>query len=259
MGSKVAVIGRGGVGKTTFLSLLAKYIIENTKASILLIDADPDQSLSDAIGIDLEKENVKTLSEILFDVKYGNIKKEIESFTLYDKVDFLLSQDSLYEGDKFDFISIGTKWTEGCYCQPNAILKDIISKLEKSYDYVLIDSPAGLEHLNRRITSFINVIFAIADSSKKSIENIKRSYRIISEVKIKFENFYIIGNYTFSEDAAPFAKINEGNMKYVGRIQYDDAVRECMMLGKSLLAIKNTSPAYISVGEIVKRTNLAIL
>ena len=261
MSNKITVIGRGGVGKTTFLSLLAKYIIEGAAGSILLIDADPDQSLADTLGIDLEKENIKTLSEILYDIKHGNIKKEIESLTLYEKVNLLLSRDSLYEGDKFDFLSIGTKWTEGCYCQPNAILKDIISGLEKNYDYILIDSPAGLEHLNRRVTSSVNTIFAIVDASKKSIENIKRSYKIISEVKIKFENFYVVGNYTFPdcEDREFFTDVSEGDVKYVGKIQYDDAVREYMMLGKSLLEIEKTSPAFISVAEIAKKTNIVVL
>jgi CO dehydrogenase maturation factor len=140
-------------------------------------------------------------------------------------------------------------------------LKDIISGLEKNYDYILIDSPAGLEHLNRRVTSSVNTIFAIVDASKKSIENIKRSYKIISEVKIKFENFYVVGNYTFPEceDREFFTDVSEGDVKYVGKIQYDDAVREYMMLGKSLLEIEKTSPAFISVAEIAKKTNIVVL
>jgi len=78
----------------------------------------------------------------------------------------------------FDFIAVGTKWVEGCYCLPDAALKGALGSLTKNHRYVLIDSPAGLEHLNRRITSKVNDIFDIIDPSKKSFDHVERAYRV---------------------------------------------------------------------------------
>ena len=228
---KIVAIGRGGVGKTSFIALLAKYFKEEKK-SLLLIDADPDQSLAELVGVDIEKLNIKSVSDLLFDVRYGNISDKLGSFSLQQKIEYLVNQDAIYEGEGFDLLSIGTKWSEGCYCQANNILKGLIEGLEKGYDYVLIDSPAGLEHLNRRITSSVDGIFAILDAAKKSFEHLERAYRVISEIKIKFHNFYVLGNYRFSQES--IIKTPSG-LNYLGRVSYDPNVEKFNLQGKSLI------------------------
>ncbi len=101
----------------------------------------------------------------------------------------------------FDLMAVGTKWIEGCYCLPDAALKGALQSLTKNYQYILIDSPAGLEHLNRKITDQVNDIFDVMGPSNKSFENVKRSYKIIREIKIDFDHFYTVGGCLFPEGA----------------------------------------------------------
>lgn len=247
---KIVSIGRGGVGKTCFIALLAKYLKDGSP--LLLIDADPDQSLAQMLGIDLEKEGIKTISDILFDIKFDLVDDKLKSFALADKVDYLFRQNGLYEGKFFDFISLGTKWTEGCYCQPNNTLKTVIARLEKNYNYILIDSPAGLEHLNRRITSEVSEIFALVDPSRKAFDNVKRAHRITGEIKIKFSHFYTIANYRFPDELLKSIE-EETNLPYLGKLKYDQDMERFSLSGKSLFDLKEDSPAFNSVKEIMAK------
>jgi len=246
---KIVAIGRGGVGKSSFIALMTKYLKSRKDYSILLIDADPDQNLGELVGIDLDKMQINTISDVLFDVRYDNINERLKSFSLTEKIEFLVNQKALYEGEDFDLLSIGTKWTEGCYCQPNNILKGLIKGLEKNYDYILIDSPAGLEHINRRITSSVDDIFEILDSTKKAFGHLERAYKIISEIKIRFSNFYLLGNFRFSDELIDLAD-KQAEFRYIGRLEYDRSVEEFNLQGKSLLEIEEDSPMFISTKNI---------
>jgi len=247
---KIVSIGRGGVGKTVFIALLAKYFRD--QKPILLIDADPDQNLAEMTGVDLGKNGTKTVSDILFDVKFDKIEEGLKSLALADKIDYLFNQKVLYEGKYFDFISIGTKWTEGCYCQPNNILKGIIAKIEKHYSYVLIDSPAGLEHLNRRITSSIDEIFAIIDPSWKAFESAKRVHKLVQEIGIKFKNFYAVANYRFPDERLESIE-KETGLKFAGKLRYDEDIENYSLSGKSIFELIEDSPAFNSIKEIMKK------
>ncbi len=239
--------GRGGTGKTTFIALLTKYWIK--KKSLLLVDTDPDENLAEMVGIDLQKEGIKTISDILFDIQKGRVDDELKSLPRPVQIEYLFHL-CLYEGDGFDLFSLGAKWTEGCYCQPNNILRSIIPKLSRNYDYTLIDSPAGLEHLNRKIMSEIDSIVAIVDPSRKSFHNVKRSLGVAREIGIKFKDFYIVSNYKFSNGLGE--SIGKLGLKYIGKIDYDENVEGHILEGKSLLGLPEDSPAFLSVKKIIE-------
>jgi len=240
---KIVVMGRGGTGKTSSVALMAKYLIEIGETPILLIDADPDQNLGDLVGADIEK----TISDVLYEFmdEGGSVTGASPLERLEPKI-----LEKVFEGDLFDLIVIGAKWKEGCYCMPNNLLKKVIPTLADNYKYVLIDSPAGLEHLNRRITSDVDYIIDILDSSKKSFEHVKRAYRIIKEVKINFKEFYLIGGDRFPNSLAKRAE--DMGMKYLGKINYDENVESYVIEGKSLLELPQTSPAYLSIKSIME-------
>jgi CO dehydrogenase maturation factor len=134
---------------------------------------------------------------------------------------------------------------------PNSALKGALESLTKNYKYVLIDSPAGLEHLNRRITSKVNDIFDILDHSKKSFDHVKRAHRIATEVKMEFDNFYLIGGYRFPAQLGSQAE-TALKFKYLGKIASDERLDEYVLDGKSLLDLPSDSAAYISVKKIMK-------
>ena len=248
---KLVTIGRGGTGKTSFVALMTKYLIEKGIEPILLVDADPDQNLGEMLGIDLEKQGKKSISELVVET-FIEGKGTTVGVPPSERMESKIWEKGMYEGEYFDFIAIGVKWVEGCYCLPNAALKGAMEKLSKNYEFILIDSPAGLEHLNRRITHEIDDIFDIIDPSKKSFDHVYRANRIAKEVKIEFKNFYIVGGYRFPEEMGRKAEEITG-MRFLGKIAYDENVERYVLEGKSLLELPDDSPAYLSVKEIMRR------
>ncbi len=247
----LVVMGRGGTGKTSFVALIVKYFIEIGDTPLLLVDVDPDQNLGEMIGIDLEEVGKKTISDLLVEtfLEEGGTTVGVPPT---ERIESRIWAKGMYEGDYFDFIAVGTKWIEGCYCLPDAALKGALKSLSKNYGYVLIDSPAGLEHLNRRITVRIDDVFDVIDPSKKSFDHVKRAYRIAKEVKIDFQNFYVIGGFRFLENLESQVE-KTTQLEYLGKIAYDERVEEYVLAGKSLLDLSSTSPAYISVKKLMEK------
>ncbi len=247
---KIVSMGRGGVGKSSFLAGLARVL--KNDGPLLLIDADPDRCLAEMVGIDLEGEEAKTISDILFDIKSECLDEKLKSMTMTDKVDYLLNQNGLCEGESFDLLSLGTKWTEGCYCRPNYVLKEVLDRIAKNYRYVLVDSPAGLEHLNRRIMSSVDDIFLLISPTKKAFSNAKRSMRLIEEIGIKYGNFYLICNHDFQGEM-PETLLKNKDFQCIGRIERDAEVARFNLEGKPLLGLKDDSPFLNSIRIIAHK------
>ncbi|MCW4021801.1 MAG: AAA family ATPase [archaeon] len=248
---KIVTLGRGGSGKTTFVSLMTKYFIEKNETPILLIDADPDQNLSEMLGIDLTTEGNKTISELLVETFMDSGGTTV-GVPPSKRIESKIWETGLYEGENFDFMAIGTKFIEGCYCLPNNALKTALGGLTKSYKYVIIDSPGGLEHLNRRIASEVDDMFDIIDPSQKSFHHVERAYKIAKEVDIKFNNFYVVSGNRVPESLETEVQ-NRINLKYLGKISYDKEVEKAILKGTSLIDLPETSPAYVSVKKILQK------
>ncbi len=246
----LVTIGRGGTGKTSFVALIAKKFIEVGEFPLLLVDADPDQNLAEMVGIDLKEKGKQTISELLVEtfLERGGTTVGVAP---RERIENQIWAHAMLEEPNFDFLSVGTKWVEGCYCLPNAALKGALESLSKNYKYVLIDSPAGLEHLNRRITSRADDIFDILDPSKKSFEHVERAHRIAKEVKIEFNNFYIVGGYRFPEELGKEAQL-ASHKRFLGKIAFDRTVEEYVLAGKSLLNVPSDTPAYVSICRIME-------
>jgi CO dehydrogenase maturation factor len=246
----LVTIGRGGTGKTSFVAMMAKYFSEAGETPLLLVDADPDQNLGEMVGVDLKDVGKKTISDLLVEtfLEEGGTTVGVAPT---ERIGNKIWARGMYEGDSFDFIALGTKWVEGCYCLPNSALKGALESLTKNYIYVLIDSPAGLEHLNRRIATKVNDVFDVIDPSKKSIDHVQRAYRVANEVKIVFENFYVVGGYMLPENLRTHVE-NALKFKYLGKITRDEKVEEFVLEGRSLLDLPSDSQAFDSVKKILR-------
>jgi CO dehydrogenase maturation factor len=246
----LVTVGRGGTGKSSFTALMAKSFIEAGAAPILLVDADPDQNLGEMLGVDLKEAGKSTIADLIVStfIEHGGTTVGVAPT---QRIESRIWENGLYEGKNFDFMAVGTKWVEGCYCMPNSALKGALESLTKNYKFVLIDSPAGLENLNRRITSDVDDIFDILDHSKKSLDHVRRAVRITKEVDMKFKNFYLVGGYRFPAELGKAAE-EDLKFKYLGKIAQDDVLDEFVLTGKSLLDLPNNNTAYLSVQAILK-------
>jgi CO dehydrogenase maturation factor len=245
----LVTVGRGGTGKSSFTALMAKAFIEAKQSPILLVDADPDQNLGEMLGVDLKEAGKSTIADLIVStfIDSGGTTVGVPPA---QRIEARIWEKGLYESANFDFMGVGNKWVEGCYCMPNTALKGALENLTKTYKYVIVDSPAGLENLNRRITSNVTDIFDILDHSKKSQDHVKRAYKIVNEVDMKFENFYLIGGYRFPPELGKQAEDNL-NFKYLGKIEADEQLDQYVLDGESLLELPNDNKAYLSVKKIL--------
>ena len=247
MGRRIAVTGRGGTGKSTFAALAARFL----PPPKLLLDADPDQSLGAMLGVDPTESGTRSVSEALYDLQAGKVGKEIAGLPLVEKVEYLMNLRCLHESKEFDLITLGVKWTRGCYCGPNDILRALIPQLAEAYAFTIVDSPAGLEHVNRRVLTDMNDIIAVVDPSAKSVRNTESLRRIAEAVGLSFENLYVVANCRFNSD--PQERLGAlAGARYLGKIEYDPAVEQHEAAGRSLWELPEDCPACVSVKAVLQ-------
>ncbi len=253
MGKRIVVTGRGGTGKTTFAALAARFL----PPPKLLVDADPDQSLAAMLGIDIRASGVRTISEALYEIQDRKASGELERMPLAEKVEYLLNLSCLFESDEFDFISLGVKWTRGCYCAPSDVLRSLIPRMAKNYSFTILDSPAGVEHVNRQLVPEVNDVFAVADPSAKSLRNTETFRDMASPIGFRYENLYVLANHRFKEgDEEPLRRLK--GTTFLGRIEIDPTVERYDWEGRSLLTLDEDSPACVSVRNILRKAGYVV-
>ncbi len=243
-------MGRGGTGKTCFIAMMADFFIRKGETPLLIVDMDPDQSLGEMIGIDLEKEGKKTIAELIEEtfIEKGGTTVGIAPS---ERIEERIWRDGMYEGTNFDFISIGTKWVEGCYCMPDAALKNALSHLIRQYRYIIVDAPGGLEHLNRRVTARVDAIFDILGPSSKSFAHIDRAIRVTKESGIMYNHLFTVGGYLFADEMADRIRDVAGT-RFLGTIAADPLVASSALSGSSLLGMDPYLPGPASVTAIME-------
>ena len=251
----IVIMGRGGTGKTSFVSLIADYFIKTEQTPLLLVDLDPDQSLGEMIGVDLQREGKKSIAKLIEDtfIEKGGTTIGVPPS---ERIEHRIWEEGMYEGEKFDFIAIGTKCVEGCYCMPDAALRDALGRLIKHYRYVIIDAPGGLEHLNRRVTVRVDDIIDVLGPSAKSFAHLERAKKIADECGIKYERFISVGGFLFPEELGKRASAIP-DTRFFGTIAYDDEVSRRTIAGESIFGIRSDSPGPVSVEKILATAGYA--
>lgn len=250
---RIVIVGRGGTGKTSFTALLAKHFIEKGETPLLLVDLDPDMNLAEMVGVDLEEAGKSTVSELLLDTmeRESDGTDSPQPFPM-EKLEARIWEEGLYEGEGFDLLSLGVKWGEGCYCTPNKAMRIALEGMLRSYSHVIIDSPAGLEQLNRRVTPQVDDIIDIIDPSNKSFEHVKRTRRLLEDLTLSCKRFFVVGNYRFPESWESDVEGRTGE-KYLGKITSDETLADKVLRGESLLELPRDSPAYTSATQIFSK------
>lgn len=246
----IGVSGKGGVGKTSFLALMLKAILEkNARHDILVVDADPDSNMPDVLGIDITENIglvVNELKEKIDKLPPGFGKAEYLEYKVFDV---------LYEGDKFDLLVMGAPEREGCYCLVNNLLMKIMDTLTKNYTLVLMDLPAGLEHVSRRTSANVDIMFLIADPSKMGIQTAARIKELAKALHREFKKILLIINKASPETEEILKEHSKKfGLEYVGSVPFDEKLAEFNLRGIPLLELPDDSQAYIAVKKIVEKT-----
>ena len=246
----IAVSGKGGVGKTTFITLMLRHLLhEKTGVSILAVDADPNANLDEALGLTIST----TISDILEENK--NMRTLADSTTTSSFLQNL--EKSLIKTPEFDFLAMGDPQGPGCYCYPNNILRMYLETIEKNYDFVIVDSEAGMEHISRLTIPHIDIMFVISDSTARGIRSAKRVHELIRGLQAEVNKIYLIVTKTEANSLAVLAdEIDQTGLQLIGDIPLDELVFQQDIIGKPLFDLPDEAISVQAVDKIIRQANL---
>ena len=248
---KLAVSGKGGVGKTTFASLLIRTLDKAGK-QVLAIDADPDANLAAALGI-ADSDKIVPISEmksLIFErteAKPGSIGG---FFKLNPKVDDLPEALSV-KLNHIKFMRLGgvKKGGAGCICPESTLLKALVTHIVLARDEVVVmDMEAGIEHLGRGTAKAVNRLFVVVEPGRRSVDTADNIRRLAAEIGLN--QIALIGNKIRSKRDEAFLTENMSDFDFLGFLPYDDALIEADLKGVS--PFDTDSHAVRAVQEIVK-------
>ncbi len=179
----IGVTGKGGVGKTTFTALLIKAITEKKMGVVLAVDADPNYNLNEKLGVTIEN----TIGSLREDI-VKSVDSLPQSMSKHEYVEYQVRL-ALTETEDFDLLVMGRQEGPGCYCYINNILRSFVDSLSDNYDFIVIDNEAGMEHLSRRTTKNMDVLFVVSDASKIGVQTAGRIKELARGMEIKIGRF----------------------------------------------------------------------
>ncbi len=232
---KIAISGKGGVGKT-LLSAFLSHIFAESGYSVIAIDADPDANLASTLGFP-HPEQITPISELedLIEERVG-VRPGTSGafFKLNPKVDDLPESYSV-KMDGIRLMSMGRikRGGTGCYCPEGALLQALVSHLLLQRDEVVIlDMEAGIEHLSRGTTKAVDKLIIVVEPGRRSIE----TARTINELSkdLGLESIGVVGNKIRNEADKEFIKSSVAGIEILGFIPYDPAISKADLANEPL-------------------------
>ena len=243
----IAVAGKGGVGKTTLAAAMIRHLTENKPDSrILAIDADPAVGLSTCLGVDVKLTLDEIRKEIIGNVEEGRTKEAME---LVEESRFRIFE-ALVEKDGYAFLAIGRPEAEGCYCRINAYLKDVITMLSKAFDYVVIDSEAGIEQINRRVLEKVTHLLLVSDQSRKGVQ-VAGTIKQVADELVMYEKIGAVINRATNPELNKYITIP--GVEILAYIDSDEYHAANDIQGKTVFELPPESEVYRGTRTILDK------
>jgi len=250
---KLAITGKGGVGKTTLTSLLA-WIYSTEGNKVIAIDANPDANLATALGISVdEARHITPIAELqdLIQERTGAKPSSFGTFfKLNPKVDDIPERFSIQK-DGIKLLVMGTvkRGGSGCLCPEGALLKSLVSHLVLSRsEVVIMDMDAGVENLGRGTAKSVNAFIIVVEPGQRSFQTARAIRDLAKDLGVK--KCYIVGSKTHDNDERKFIIDNLPDFDILGFINYHPEIVKADRLGKSVF---ETAPAAVAEAENIKR------
>ena len=240
------------MGKTSLSAAIVKILSSDPQNRVLAIDADPAVGLSTSLCIQVNKTVDDIRNELIHRVEAGlenRYKQQMIAMLEYEMF------SAVSEHQNIAFIAIGRPEKDGCYCQVNHILKDLIASVADNFDYVVIDGEAGIEQVNRRVMEKVTHLILVSDASVKGI-HVAGTVLEVSDKIIHYDRAGLIINRVRDQKEYEKLVIPE-TLDRLGWIPEDDLIRTSDIEGKSLLDI-NASPALASLERCLAEIDIPI-
>lgn len=249
MTKTIAVAGKGGTGKTTITALIIDYLARKGKGAVLAIDADPSTNLNLALGVPLF-DTVGDVREETATAVGGS--QAMGGLSKWDYLDLRINE-ALVEETAFDLLAMGRPEGPGCYCAANNILRTSVDRLSGSYDYVVIDNEAGLEHLSRRTTQDVDLLIIVSDPTLRGIIAAGRVAELIDELDTAVGAAYLVVNRVNGDDLPEPLKaaIAEQKLNLAGLLPADSAVNDLDAMGQPIVALPEDAPVRRTLETIL--------
>jgi CO dehydrogenase maturation factor len=247
MSFSLAIAGKGGSGKTTTSALIVRYLLRHNLTPVLAVDADGNANLHESLGITPGR----TIGQIL--AEFNGEKITIPPGMTKGAYLELRLNEAVAESRGVDLLTMGRGEGAGCYCYPNTVLKEFISKLRGNYPFLVMDNEAGMEHLSRGTSEHIDILLLASDYSIKGVRTLGRIKELVAELKLDVKQVLAIltrvppggldsriGTELAALGLVPFALIPQ-----------DEAVLEFHLAKRSLLDLPAGAPAVRKVEEMM--------
>jgi len=202
---KIAVTGKGGVGKTVVAGVLANFFVEKS-FKVLAIDADPSPNLAITLGIPLDQANkIVPISENTQLIEQKTSTGIGGVYRLTFSVDDIVEKFSVKSPYGVNLLVMGTIKSagSGCMCPANAVLRELLRHLLVERDEaVVMDMEAGVEHMGRGTAKHVDTMLIVTDPSLKSMETARKIHSLAMDTGV--QKIFVVGNKVAdSEEAEP--------------------------------------------------------
>ena len=259
---KIAISGKGGVGKT-LLSAFLSHTFAKSGFSVIAIDADPDANLAATLGFP-NPESIVPISELedLIEERVGVRPGQSGGmFKLNPKVDDLPENYSV-KIDGIRLMAMGRikRGGTGCYCPEGSLLQALISHLlVQRNEVVILDMEAGIEHLSRGTTKSVDRLIIVVEPGRRSIETAQTIRKLAKDIGV--ENISVVGNKIRSEGDKEFIKSSLPDSEFLGFIPYDPAITEADLAHRPVVessqdAAKEVKKIYDKLVSSIKQPSV---
>lgn len=231
---KLAITGKGGVGKTTLTALLAQAYADAGR-QVLAVDADPSPCLAGALGFPDElRAKLSPIAEMdaLIEERTGAKPGTVGGFfTINPRVDDIPERFSVtHRGVRLLEMGSVDLGGSGCICPESAMLKTLFTHLLfRNDDILLLDMYAGVEHLGRATVDFVDAMIVVVEPTRRSLGTAAQIKKLANDIKLN--RLYLVGNKVRNEDESKFLEAETPGMPVLGFLPADLKVQEADRLG----------------------------
>jgi len=231
---KLAISGKGGVGKTTLSALLAQAYADEGR-DVLAVDADPSPCLAGALGFpDNKLEQLKPIAEMdkLIEERTGAKPGTTGGFfTINPRVDDIPERFSvMHRGVRLLEMGSVDLGGSGCICPEAAMLKTLFTHLMfRDEDVLIMDMYAGVEHLGRATVDFVDSMVIVVEPTRRSLGTARQIKKLANDIGL--DRLWLVGNKVRNDDEQDFLENQTPGIPVLGFLPADLGVQEADRLG----------------------------